>query len=368
MTAVSAADDSLASNEKRGVHSIQLLRGLAAMLVLFEHAQIEASQVTLGTFQKLDFAWSIGVDIFFVISGFIMVYASSRDFGRPGSRWSFVRRRLQRIVPTYYFYTLAMIAATLLFADRLNSGRFDLWHAISSFLFIPFAAADGIIRPVLQLGWTLNYEMFFYVLFALFLPLPKATALKWLALTMMTIVALGWILKPTFAPVAFWSNSILIEFLLGSFLGYQFGRSPRQPDLVMFLVVIGVAAIVYVGLNVVSSGTVPRFLSQGLPAAVLVFGVVWFMPNLPKGAADQVATAIGDSSYSLYLSHPFTLAIFGILWPFSLLNPVGLWSYVISVCLAALVVAYVSYLVIERPAIALLRGRSTASAVTGGAT
>ena len=130
--------------------SIQFLRGLAAFLVMFAHAQSETVQkFGAEAYRQIDLPGGFGVDIFFVISGFIMVYASQGLFGQPGAAAEFMKRRVIRIVPLYWFYTTAMVAATLLFADRLNSAAFEPYNAIMSYLFIPAMAPKGEIAPIL---------------------------------------------------------------------------------------------------------------------------------------------------------------------------------------------------------------------------
>ena len=99
-----------------------------------------------------------GVDLFFVISGFIMVYSSEDLFGARGAWRTFLTRRLVRIVPLYWLTTAITIPLMSLTVD---------WQSLlGSYFFIPYRAPSNAIVPLHGVGWTLNLEMFFYVIFA----------------------------------------------------------------------------------------------------------------------------------------------------------------------------------------------------------
>ena len=160
---------------------VQVMRALAALAVLVQHGFHEAQRFnpspTLRFLEALP--WHIGVDVFFVISGFIMMHTAAATFGKPGAARAFMLRRLIRIVPPYWFFTSLMVIATLLLADRMNTARFEPMHALLSYLFMPHLRPgfDDQIHPILALGWTLLYEMFFYVAFALALLLNQTKGL-----------------------------------------------------------------------------------------------------------------------------------------------------------------------------------------------
>ena len=151
---------------------IQWLRAAAAALVVVEHAKNAISTEFLGLHPDRSplsfFPFSAGVDIFFVISGFIMAYSSAALFERQGGRRIFLLRRVARIVPIYWLVTSLMLLMFAAMGSRMwsESG----WSTIAAaYLFIPAANPDGAPFPLLVIGWTLNYEMAFYVVFALFI-------------------------------------------------------------------------------------------------------------------------------------------------------------------------------------------------------
>ena len=162
---------------------VQALRAIAALTVVFGHAQTEALSLVaakaggLSTF--LVDKTGAGVDLFFVISGFVMVHASQRLFGEAGAAKTFLLRRLFRIVPLYWAVTTLFLLAMLATPALLSSDAPTLVEIVKSYLFVPYAKAGAeMMQPVYKLGWTLNYEMFFYGLFGLviWMPLDRAVA------------------------------------------------------------------------------------------------------------------------------------------------------------------------------------------------
>jgi peptidoglycan/LPS O-acetylase OafA/YrhL len=278
-----------------------------------------------------------------------MVYSSRNLFGKPGAALEFIKRRIIRIVPLYYFYTAAMIAATLLFKDQLASAKFSPDTAFFSFLFFPYADGSGKVHPILGLGWTLNYEMFFYVLFTCTIFMTEAKALKILAAAMLLLVVGGLLLRPDDVALRFWTNSIILEFLFGCALGYLFLRSRKFDDCLIFLLLLVFSGLIYATLSQSDTGKGLRFLSWGLPSAIFVYAFVWHLPSKVEGVLEPVAEWLGDSSYSLYLSHPFSLAVFKLAWRFPKDDVLFLWLYVGLASLFATIIGYASYILLEKP-------------------
>lgn len=338
--------------------SIQFLRGVAAFLVMFHHAQSEAIQeFGFESVNRIPIPGGIGVDVFFVISGFIMVYASRELFGRKAAPVEFIKRRLIRIVPLYWFYTTSMLMAMLIFPDRLNDAEFDIYNIISSCLFFPASTPRGEISPILDIGWTLNYEMFFYIIFAcvIMFPLRRAVAAVIVAIT--AIVFLGILLPTPIVPLRFWTNSIILEFAFGCGLGYIYLFAGRRALWLPFFLVVGAGLVWYCfgQFGYISYIAASRAVFLGISAALLVCGFVFFMPVTVERAVRPIARWFGDSSYSLYLSHPFTLAIVAMFWPPRFDEPYA-FLLAAAAAAAAVCVGICSYLIIERPVTASLKG------------
>src|SRR5882672_247790 len=157
--------------------SVQALRALAALCVVVYHVDF----VGRGAF---------GVDIFFVISGFIICHVTAKDHD------GFLRKRLIRIVPLYWAGTLCLYCLGLV-APRLLQSEPTLSGLVNSLLFIPYAKEGGRVYPILFLGWTLNYEMFFYALFACALALNRRLAPITVCAALVVLVAAGQPVAPS---------------------------------------------------------------------------------------------------------------------------------------------------------------------------
>ncbi len=154
------------------LQNLQLLRILVAVQVVYGHALHEAVEL-FHMPQPMDpFSQMNRIDIFFVISGFATFYASRSQFGGAGEGARFLRRRLTRLIPLYWLFTGLMVLALFLFSGEVAHASFSVEHLLASLFFVPWPNQDGETLPILILGWTLNYEILFSVLFAMALTLP----------------------------------------------------------------------------------------------------------------------------------------------------------------------------------------------------
>jgi exopolysaccharide production protein ExoZ len=194
-------------------HFLQALRAIAAWLVVADHALIDVTHSELSN-PTASLAWtlgSVGVYVFFVISGFVMVHISWDDFGRPGAAPTFLRRRIIRIVPLYWLATLGAVVFHKVSAnDSVPAGWPEL---LQSLLFIPYHEENIGWAPILRQGWTLNYEMMFYAIFALCLIFERKMALWGLAVALVIFTLVGRFFPPGI--LAYLSSPILLWFVLG---------------------------------------------------------------------------------------------------------------------------------------------------------
>jgi peptidoglycan/LPS O-acetylase OafA/YrhL len=205
------------------LQSIQILRALAATLVVIGHAFHDSTYIAQHTSQPLIempyFEWGFGVDIFFVISGFIMIYTTVDLFGQPGAASTFLTRRLIRIAPLYWL-TTALLILVAIFAPHFLNVPIESWRSVvTSYLFIPDVRGNGEVRPILATGWTLNYEMFFYAIFACALTLPLRRGLLWVVGFFIFLSVAGFMAALPGAALPFWTDSIILEFVLGILVG-----------------------------------------------------------------------------------------------------------------------------------------------------
>lgn len=332
------------------VESLQLLRALAATLVVFGHVLHEYERygnATVGILGGLP--WGMGVDIFFVISGFIMVLTFRREFGQSGAPVRFFLRRVARIVPAYWIFTTLMVLAVILVPGRIDSAELDVWHVVQSYLFIPHFAPNGDLQPILALGWTLNYEMFFYLVFAVALLFPFRFGFPLCCLAMAGVYLAGEFACPTSdALCKFFSNSVLGEFLVGMGIAAIFGA--RRPGALLATAVIvmtcAFGAVLYFG-----AGISNRFVVLGIPA-ICIFVAVLAVPWPANLAPVRAGLLLGDASYALYLSHPFVVEVIRVvadkLGLQGMLEGSVVWAVLVFTMAAAFCFSILFFHVIER--------------------
>lgn len=341
---------------------IQVLRGLAALMVVAHHSSILVYQRL-----NLGYNWvngGSGVDLFFVISGFVMMISTAPLRHAPHAARTFLARRLERVVPMYWIVTLAKVATLLIWP---NSGRDDLgsWrHVVSSLLFLPSLNLHSFQEPVLLVGWSLNFEVAFYLLFALAL-LLRRPPLWTVGFPLLLCAGIDLLGVPASQPwVAYYRRSMLLEFAGGMLLAHLLPQLRKVP----WWAALGIVLLAFRSLWFFHEGTIisMRGLVWGVPAVAAVAGVLslerrWgsYMPRW--------ALRIGDASYSIYLVHTFVLPAVGLL----LIHLRYSWRYevtmlvVVSVVLSSLA-GVLAYEAIERPINDWFKGRRrTAVPVTG---
>ena len=316
---------------------LQMLRALAAMMVLVGHVIAEAEHYLSVPLPGDAIPWTRGVDIFFVIPGFVVTLSATRLIGQSVN---FLRRRLLRVVPLYFLFTTLMVLVLVLVPAGLKDTRLDGWQILSSYTFFPYAREDGRIAPVLSLGWTLNYEIFFYLLLALCMLFRR----PFLAVTCLIagLASLGLLIRPTTPQLAFWTNPLVVEFLFGMGLArlWQTGWHRPCPILSVVGVIFGFVLLIWL-----DPTPLPRFLAAGVPAAIIVASL-----TLICGMRPLPSMIWGDASYALYLSHRFTLrAATLLLLPLLPATVLGAAVYVLAVCVLAMLVALLTHVTLERP-------------------
>lgn len=292
------------------LETIQILRAAAVIAVVVSHTMHELARLLEGNvvaFNEKAFPGDFGVDLFFVISGFIMVYVSREAFAQPGAVASFIKRRLIRIVPLYWLMTTAMIAVIVILPDNVHTATRDPMQWISSYLFIPHERmTDGLMRPVLGLGWSLEYEMFFYCLFALGLLLPMRRGLVLTGALIVLVWTAGLLWAQASPVLYFLSRPVIFEFAAGLVLGCCYLAGARlSPVLALTFVTAGIA-ILFADPAFDAGVEAERHVLYGFPAVLMVAGATMFR-GVGEYRAGRLWLSAGDASYSTYLVHPFVL-------------------------------------------------------------
>lgn len=277
--------------------NIQALRALAAIMVVLVHLQTLATLAGLGP-NAFTFG-NGGVDLFFVISGFIMVFTTGR---RPMGPITFMAARVRRIAPLYWSATLAIFLAALA-APRLFEGtQANLHNLVASLLFIPDARADGTFRPIVFVGWTLNYEMAFYALFSAGLLLRRRVHGVIAVCLVLTALAVWgqWARPPGLA--GFYTSPLILEFGAGMVLGLVWPRLSlsRTASIVLGWTALGAFLFMLVAPTVAAG--LDRAVIFGVPALVMTAAALALEKvGLPVRLPGLIA--LGNASYAIYLSH-----------------------------------------------------------------
>jgi exopolysaccharide production protein ExoZ len=279
--------------------SIQYLRALAAFSVVLYHS------TTGSSWSSATGSGSAGVDLFFVISGFIMWFVTVRTPLTPGE---FIYHRIARIAPIYWLFTILLAASALLFPTTFSRLRVTVVDLVLSLLFIPhYSPTDGRILPTLAPGWTLNYEMFFYALFALFLFLRPQRRFIALLCTLGLLSCIGLLYSGANALIVTYTNPILLEFAGGIVIGrlWELNGLPSRQSFAVAAILIGVLVFVIGSIWPIEDKY--RIFMWGFPAFLLILGFLSIEVN-GKIFNSAFLGLLGDSSYSLYLVHSFVIA------------------------------------------------------------
>lgn len=281
------------SPSQETLYGIQYLRGAAAIaVVLFHAAERTGYHFAIG---------AAGVDVFFVISGFIMWVVT---FRREPTPLQFMRARIRRIVPLYWLATAVMVAGGLggLFPNLVLT----LDHVLASLLFIPARSpSNGEIWPVLVQGWTLNYEMFFYLIFGSSLYLTRRWRLPLISTLLILLVLYGAVSEIDNVALFTFTRPIILEFLAGIVIG-EFWIKGKLPSAALGTAMVAATLGGFAYLQVARmpfDALLCGPLAAGLVVGVLAIEREWKPRKIP------VLALLGDASYSIYLWHSFAIAV-----------------------------------------------------------
>lgn len=318
------------------LNNIQILRGIAALLVCCFHSRedLNFENLPLGNF--LFGKGSIGVPVFFVISGFIMTFTTKKiRFGSPLQNIKelsfFYKKRIIRIIPLYYLLTFVwiLLGGTWLF----YIGGKGLSRLIHSLLFLP----QKDFFPVLYLGWSLNYEMFFYFIFGISL-LFREKRFFFIIVFFLSTNLLGIFFTNESAFFLMITNTLNLYFVMGILFALFMTKFYIPKKIALFISIAGIILFILMLFSLIS---VNHELIMLFIVSLFVFSFLLFDFSLnPKG--NRALIFLGDISYSLYLSHPFVEIILRKIKPEGWPNiPFFIFKILLSVGFAAVIYLYV---------------------------
>jgi len=303
------------------LNAIQCLRALAVVLVVYVHSidlQMTFSKSIQQDLFYLQNFGAIGVDLFFVISGFIITYIANEYRGWKDAK-HFLAKRFIRINPVYYVASCLFLSINLIYFLIINR-NIDIGRTIESLcdtLFVvPVAKDPREFGPILIIGWTLCFEWIFYIMFCFFIIIKSRYKLTQLILLVILLVVIGRCFKISDYRVLFATNPILLEFLLGMVIcwWYQNRNVGKTLSIVLFMSgIMGYICLVIFGYGQISEAgnilsgilSLKRVLLWGGPSSLLVAGSVFMERNglLRYAWTNRYLQVIGDASFSIYLVH-----------------------------------------------------------------
>lgn len=336
----------------KSIETLQWGRAIAALSVALGHLIHEASKINgfedTARDMRAAFPFEVGVDIFFVISGFIMVYTTDGRLAHIGAAANFIKSRISRIVPLYWFYTFLMVAVMILLPKQFDTAQLSLSQLLYSLIFVP--GIGGEVTPLLSLGWTLNYEMAFYICFAAGILVARRHIVLVLTVFFTSLLILKGLYNISYAPFSFFINLIILEFCAGMILAKAFISGVR---FTASLSIIGLGlSFLFLTFSMHTTASIPRVVSLGIPSFFIVAALVLTdkKSKCVRQPRLQLLKHIGDASYTLYLSHPFTLSACFVVFKF--IGASGVYGGVLYIVITFLlfpVSAIILYKTIEKP-------------------
>ena len=328
---------------------IQYLRAIAAIFIVYYHSigQIPNYVQPFLRYFLGGTHLTNGVDVFFVISGFIMLVVSRRS--TPGD---FLVRRIVRIIPLYWALTLLLAGLVALQPALFRTTVLNTQNLVKSILFIPYQS-HGFFSPLLVPGWSLNFEMFFYLVFSLSLFAPVSRRVTIIGSSFLIFYVFGVYFLHGLGPearqnsvISFYASLHLFEFWSGILIADLHLRGLlKWPPYIGWLLLAVSFVVLLTGLpiDLESRPALQFFIETLMPSATLLLAVVSLensscLPQWPRLAF------LGDASYSLYLTHIFSLGLARIVWiklglqheSIMLAGAFGIWAMALSVVLASL--------------------------------
>jgi exopolysaccharide production protein ExoZ len=336
------------------LEGIQILRAIAALLVVLHHTLEEslAAVVSPKSPDWLTTFGAAGVDIFFVISGFIMFYVGFPAGKSASTPASFLLKRITRVYPFYWFCVALVLGLRSL--GLFHSLQLDADVLVRSIFLLP---SQYLIVGV---AWTLVYEMYFYLIFAVTLKFCRPlTSLFGTSVAILILYALA-----DFAPDAalrvLLGNAITAEFCFGLVLAYLFRQWPRLPSAAPLLWIPGftllaIASLVVPHANTNGLPSPARVLAWGVPAFLIVLSFLSVKPN--NAPLQRLMVLLGDASYAIYLTHPFIMVAYARLLKGGLAH-LPQWPVIPFVVLLSASLGLLAHVFVERRLIASARSLS----------
>ncbi len=294
-----------------------------------------------------------GVDLFFVISGFIMWQTTARGgIGPAGFLW----KRITRVMPLYWVATLLMFPLMFISNTMSNGFAFSIADLGASLFCVPLNGPDDW-RPVYFPGWTINFEMLFYFIFAMCLVIgDKMRRATCLLLVLVALTSAGSLFEAS--PTLRWYTApMILEFGAGVIIAMYYAKGTIiRREIAVGAIALGVVIVATCALRPAGDLVGSRLTTFGVAAALIVFGAV-FLERCGGIAHSSFCKFWGDASYSMYLTHMFAINAVAMFWISAGLwtTELSLWIYLIVAFAVSLATAACCYRLIETPLLKFAR-------------
>ena len=333
------------------LRTLQAGRALAAISVVAFHLSLYMLLPRYGGVSPfIDYTshGHLGVDFFFVLSGFIILFAHERDIGKPEMWGRFAYRRFSRLFPVYWLYTGAFVALVMLGFGQDSNVPKSLSDWLTTITLVRISAASPPLAP----AWTLFHELQFYALFSLLLLNKRAGMIAMAVLAVVAAATYHIPAEDNRTPLNVYTSAYSLHFLLGmaSYWRYK-QRGKGTIDFAVGLILLAI------GFGV----ELPYSLSNIVIAAGFAATIAGLtqMEAHYKFAVPKLLGFLGDASYSIYLTH---LATMGLFLKIALKTPLYMQAgpevtFVVVLALS-LAAGGAAYYVVERPMLRWLQSRS----------
>lgn len=341
------------------INSIQYLRAIAAILVVYTHCLsfVSSGDSYQASFYHLKSFGAIGVDIFFVISGFIIAHVSTKLSG-PKDTLGFIKKRFVRVNPTYY--VASILALILRFISKPHD-PFPNQEVLKTITVIPLFDTGSVAwKPILYIGWTLAYEWLFYLMFTIVLLLSISKKNITLVTIFVITSVIGYLIPIDSIQYRFATSAIVLEFCMGviiaSILVHTKGNMNwLYPLLALVTGLVWYALIVRNGYGFYAEAKYARFpvyywsrfFIWGIPSAMIVFGVIFLEQSGKMSFNNKILLLLGDASFSIYLIHTIFISFVNKFLNYVQFIPLDI--LVLCAVVMGIIVSIVYYKLIEIP-------------------
>lgn len=351
------------------VESIQLLRAFAVSLVIFVHASyFGIPHITnsnpIDSFYYIKSWGCIGVDLFFTISGFIMTVVVP-SYQQSGGWKKFFLKRIIRIIPLYFLLSLVDVFVTI----YIKKEPIDFQTIAKTIVFFPFFDGKSFVEPVISVGWTLSYEIYFYSLIGVVLSLGKKIYRN-LLIIIMCLSLIGCLFTFPYVFFKFITSPLLLEFGFGILCGLTYKKfrslnwDIKIKQLTAVLLLFGGLFLMFITIfvkkdfeishqNIVENNNLLalyRVIIWGIPCALFLLGTI-LVEQLYTFRIWKILIEAGDSSYSSYLIHGQIYPILAIIFHYFDLSVFLYLLFVIPVCIC---VSIIFFRIVEKPLIIII--------------